>query len=308
MSLGPIGRFFAKDSIKSQEFLTAKFEEYYRIGIFLDPSDLTRQRFDWHMSRGFSERDLAKLEVGHGIAILSNTAPAAFWFTLHIFSDPKVLQACREEVLQHVVDSKGSTGNPVRSFDIMALRTSCPILQSAFKEAMRLHSVSVGLRMVLQDHLLDGKYLLKKDAIVFMPSTVQHFDYERWGADAAEYKHDRFVDRTRPRVNNISFRAFGGGTTLCPGRHFAMTEILTLASMLLLRFELKPESGTWVIPTTKKAGLASIMPSPDFDVDVKMTRRADDEGVEWVWKLSDSEHKVCPEEKEMDEKSSEEKL
>ncbi|KAF1948639.1 cytochrome P450 [Byssothecium circinans] len=291
ISMG-VGRLLARHSLESQAFLADKFEKYFSSKQHLQASDLTRQRFEWYSDHGFPLRDCANIEVGNGIAILTNTVPTAFWLTLHVFSDHKVLTACRDEVLQQVRETKDHTGGLVRTLDIAALKTACPLLQSAFREAMRVHSVAVGMRGVVQEHMLDGRYLLQKDAIIWIPSTVQHFDRERWGADAAEYHHDRFADRTRSRAKNISFRAFGGGTTLCPGRHFAMTEILAFVAMLLLRFEIEPASGTWVVPSTNKAGLTNVMPNPDFDVQVKMRRRSDDEGVKWVWKLIVSEHDV----------------
>ncbi|KAF2641135.1 cytochrome P450 [Massarina eburnea CBS 473.64] len=291
LSMGNSGSFFARDIKKSRAFLAERFIQYFSQGHHLEASGLTRQRFDWYTSRGFSLCDCANFEVGNGIAILSNTVPAAFWHILHIFSDPTVLAACRAEVLQQAVDTKDPEGI-VRTLDITALKKSCPALQSAFKEAMRVHSTAVGMRGVVQDHILDGKYLLKRGMMVWMPATVQHFDRERWGADAAEYHHDRFTDRTRPRVNNIFFRAFGGGATLCPGRHFAMNEILTLTAMLLLRFELQPTSGAWVIPTTVNTGMTQLMAGPDFDVEVNIRRKSDDEGVKWAWKLSESDHET----------------
>lgn len=289
LTMGRLGQWLAPDCVKSRDFLASVFEDFFKKGGHVTASGLTRQRYDWYISRGFPVRDYAQLEAGHGVAILGNTVPTTFWFVLHIFSDPEILKACREEVLAYVVDSKDADGTPIRTLDVMALKASCPLLLSVFKEAMRVHGKGVGIRGVMQDHLLDGKWLVKKDTTIFMPSTVQHFDRERWGADATEYHHDRFTDKARPRVNNISYRAFGGGTTLCPGRHFATTEIMTFAAMLMLRFEMVPKGGEWEMPTTDKARLTSVMPAPDYDIDVQVKRRKGDEGVKWVWKLTESE-------------------
>lgn len=299
MTMGRLGKLVAGDSIKSRDFLAHIFETYFLEGHHNQASGLTKQRYEWYSSRGFPLRDYANLEAGFGIAILGNTVPTTFWFLFHIFSDPEVLQACRKEILAHVEESTDADGTPVRALDITALKTSCPTLHSAFKEAMRVHGKGVGLRGIMHDHLLDGRFLLKKDNTVFMPSTIQHLDRTRWGLDAAEYAYDRFADRSRPRVNNICFRAFGGGTTLCPGRHFATTEILTFAAMLLLRFEMTPAGGKWVTPTMDKARLTAVMAGPDFDVDVEIRRRKDDEGVKWVWKLSASDVEVIQGKDEM---------
>jgi cytochrome P450 len=39
-------------------------------------------------------------------------------------------------------------------------------------------------------------------------------------------------------IHPAAFRAFGGGKTLCPGRHFATTEITALVAMLVARFDI----------------------------------------------------------------------
>lgn len=41
------------------------------------------------------------------------------------------------------------------------------------------------------------------------------------------------------KVRTLSLRPFGGGTTLCPGRHFASNEIMGGIAALLLRLEIE---------------------------------------------------------------------
>ncbi|KAJ4299052.1 hypothetical protein N0V90_004296 [Kalmusia sp. IMI 367209] len=285
-------KWFAKDSVVACDSLGRTFEKYYEQGGHQRSFGLTRNSLKYYSERGFPLLDIAYLTAGTGIAVLGNTLPAAFWFVLHLYSDRKVFDTCREEVLAQVVHGNDGDGNALRTVDITALKAACPLLHSAFREVLRLEAIGTGVRGVAEDHLLDGKYLLKKDALIFMPLVSQHFDHERWGADAEEYCYDRFTDKTRPRVNNVSFRSFGGGTTLCPGRHFVTTELLAFAAMLLLRFEIIPKDGKWIIPTSLNAEMTTNVPAPDFDIDVEIRRRADDEGVKWAWKLSESEHAV----------------
>lgn len=284
--MGAVGKLLGRKSLNSLAFVANMFRKYYQHGHHLQASKLTSQRYEWHKSRGFPLNDTSNMEVGHGIAILSNTVPTAFWLILHIFADPKVLNACRTEILSHVTGTKGINGALSRTLDITKLTDSCPILQSTLKETMRFHGKGVGVRGVLRDHMLDGQYLLRKDSVILIPSTIQHFDTTHWGNDASEFHHDRFTDPARLRVNNTAFRGFGGGSTLCPGRHFAMTAILAFAAMLVLGFDVKPRKGGWIIPSAEKADLTKVMPSPDFDVGVVISRRKDDRGVGWDWRLS----------------------
>lgn len=284
------GGFLVKDSVAAIASLSSAWAKVLEKGGHKKHSRFIQKMYEYYNERDFPLQDMSQLIVGSAVAVLGNTLPAAFWFVIHLYSDPKVFEACREEILAQVVHSTDAGGNPVRTVDITALKVACPLFHSAFREVLRLEAVGTGVRGVEEDHILDGKYLLKKDALVFMPLVSQHFDHERWGADAEEYCYDRFADKTRPRVSNISFRSFGGGTTLCPGRHFVTTELLAFAAMLLLRFDIVPKDGKWVVPTSLNAEMTTNMPDPDFDVDVEIRRRSDDEGLNWVWRLSESEH------------------
>lgn len=287
-----VGRWFAKDSVAAIDRLGSTWKRYFQQGSHKRHSGFIQKYYEYYTERDFPYEDYSQLMVGSAVAVLGNTLPTGFWWVLRLFSDRKVLEACREEILAQVTHDKDETGNPVQTLDITALKTSCPLLSSAFKEVLRLDAVGTGVRGVEEDHMLDGKYLLRKNALIFMPLVSQHYDHDRWGADAEEYCFDRFTDKTRPRVSNVSFRSFGGGTTLCPGRHFVTTELLAFAAMLLLRFEIVPSNGKWVIPTSGNAEMTTNMPAPDFDIDVEIRRRADDEGIKWVWRLSESEQTV----------------
>lgn len=185
-----------------------------------------------------------------------------------------------------------AAGSPVHTLDVTALKTSCPLLNSTFREVLRHDAIGANARGVAQDTSLDdGTWILKKGALVFIPLVAQHADPERWGGDADDFVFDRFADPTRPKVHANAFRSFGGGTTLCPGRHFATTELLALAAMVLCRFEILPVGGRWVVPGTEGAEMVTTVPEPDWDVEVEVVER-EGEGGRWVWGLSESEVRV----------------
>jgi hypothetical protein len=105
-----------------------------------------------------------------------------------------------------------------------------------------------------------------------IPAPVHHTSAFAWGNDVHEFNHRRFLTEEK-RHSPISFRGFGGGTTLCPGRHFASTEILAFTAMLILRFDIKPVSGKWYHLTTNKADMWEVTPIPDSDIEVMLTTR-----------------------------------
>lgn len=138
--------------------------------------------------------------------------------------------------------------------------------------------------------MLDNKYLLKKGGLVMMSARSQHSNPTIWGPDVDQFNHTRFLhprSATGGKQRAAAFRGFGGGVTLCPGRHFATSEILLLATSLLLRFDMKPagreeKDGSWgPVPSTDKSSQAEAMEQPDEDVKVELVPRADAEGKKW---------------------------
>lgn len=107
-----------------------------------------------------------------------------------------------------------------------------------------------------------------------IPGAVQHTSPSIWGDNVGEFYHKRFVrSDSKKRANPVAFRGFGGGAHLCPGRHFASTEILGFAILMALQFDVTPASGKWVRPTTENSDMWLTVPQPDEDVVVEITAR-----------------------------------
>lgn len=122
-------------------------------------------------------QDIAAYEVGGSIAILVNTVPASFWTLLYIFSfTPETIRALREEIKTTVVTETGDGNGKVNIIDLTALKTSYPLLTSTFQEVLRCRSMETSIRQVMEDTLLDGQWLLKKDSLIQIPSLILHGD------------------------------------------------------------------------------------------------------------------------------------
>jgi hypothetical protein len=76
------------------------------------------------------------------------------------------------------------------------------------------------------------------------------------------------------RTNPVAFRSFGGGSVLCPGRHFVSTEVMSFVALLLLRFDVKPLSkgGKWTEPS-KRIPMTSAIPTPKTNLQVQLVPR-----------------------------------
>ncbi|KAJ8113401.1 hypothetical protein ONZ43_g5164 [Nemania bipapillata] len=260
-------RIFAAKSFKAREYMVEVWERYFENGWHEQGSALIKARVKINDDFQIPLKETARIELGGSQAILTNSLPGAFWFTYHIFSDPVVLGDIKTELSKGVhIDDNGT-----HTIDLNHVKSSCPVLLSTFKETIRFYSSSTATRIAMDDYLLDNRYLLKKGSTVMMPSSVQHTNREVWGDIVDEFVHRRFLrEPGAKRINPVAFRGFGGGTTLCPGRHFASTEILMFAALLVLRFDVRPVTGKWSAPTIAKSPMINALPVPDYDVEVEL--------------------------------------
>ncbi|MCJ1470534.1 hypothetical protein MMC07_009180 [Pseudocyphellaria aurata] len=288
--VGVLPSITARKGIAGRDKVAKAFENYFRIDGHKNASILMRNRYETSAKNEISEEDIARFEVGGSIAILVNTVPAAFWMLLLVYSYPGLLNDIRKE-LDSVV-SKTVDNNLVRYLDITLLKTKCLLLTSTFQEVLRYRSMGTSIRHVMQDTVLNDQWLLKKDCMVQMPSRIIHTDSKIWGTDVDEFNPRRFLKdqgQNMKRPNPAAFRAFGGGTTLCPGRHFATNEVLAVVSMFVMRYDMTPTDGEWSLPKTDNTNVASVIMEPDTDVEVEISARKGFEEGRWIYDLKDSE-------------------
>lgn len=288
--VGFVPSITARKGIAGRTKVIKAFQHYFRTAGHKKGSILMRNRYEASAKYGIAEEDIAGFEVGGSIAILVNTVPAAFWMLLLIYSHPGLLEDLRKE-LDSVVTKTVDNGI-VRHLDITSLKTSCRLLTSTFQEVLRHKSMGTSVRQVMQDTMLNGQWLLKKDCMIQMPSRVIHTDPTLWGTDVDEFNPRRFMKDQGPRTkktNPAAFRGFGGGTTLCPGRHFAANEVLAVVSMFVMRYDMIPTGGEWFLPKSDNTNMAAVVMEPDTDVEVEVSARKGFEDGRWMYDLKDSE-------------------
>ena len=128
--------------------------------------------------------------------------------------------------------------------DIAKFQTNCPLLLSSFRETLRLVDAATSVRSVTQDIQLTSStrssYLLKKGNVVQLPSGITHNNPAIWGSEAQKFNPRRFLPETQnslpkdiKKAQTQGYFPFGGGRHLCPGRHFATTEILAFVGAMV---------------------------------------------------------------------------
>lgn len=256
-------------------------------------------RYTANTRYGVSLWNQGRLEVGTLLGILANTIPSLFYMLVRIFADGKLLQDIRDELENTAVLN---CGGKLKRVLILTMREKCHLLHSTFQELLRFHAKGAGARYVREDTMLDDRYLLKKGMIVQMPMAVMHFDPTIWGAGAEEFKPDRFLKKSDDQRNHklnsetrlksseekkdtkqilTGYRPFGGGASLCPGRHFVTLEALALTAIMVLRFDIDPVNREWSIPPQKQESLATNVFPPAHDIKVRVKRRKGMEDINW---------------------------
>ena len=303
--VGIVPSVLARRGIAGRARVAKAFEQYFLAGGHKQASMLMQKRYETSFRNGITIEDISRYEIGGAIALLVNTAPAAFWMLLLIYAQPGLLEAIREEVGLTMTITSDSSGT-IRHMDITSLKSTCLLLTSTFQEVLRYRSMGTSVRQVMEDTVLDGRWLLKKDSMVQMPSRVIHGDPSVWGSDADEFNPRRFMKTDGQESKSgkappaAAFRAFGGGSTLCPGRHFATNEVLAVVTMFAMRYDMVPQSGTWTLPTVEKTNVAAVVMEPDTDIEVSVFRRKGYESDRWSFglKTSDDVFAVVAEDRE----------
>lgn len=214
-------------------------------------------------------------------AFILNTVPTAFWTIGRIVENRVLLVGIRAELSEVIGPMQSPTaGKPTLTVDASVIRERCPLLMSAFNEVLRYVGSSLSTLVVHEDIWIDDdRYLLRKGSWVQIPATAVHADPEIWGQDAARFNPERFL---KPfKVHPAASRTFGGGSTLCPGRHLATDEILALTAMLLYTFDVDYAADTH-LPPRDEVNMLPIM-KPLNDIVLRLSRRQEIGNVSWAF-------------------------
>ena len=244
---------------------------------------LIEARHSTNAHYGLTPWNQGRLEVGVLLGILANTVPAVFYMLVRVLSDPDLLKDIREEIERTSIQY--DAGDSTYYLKILTMREKCILLYSTFQEILRVHALGSSVRYVREDILLQDQYLLKKGMVVQMPMAVMHSDPSAWGPDSRDFKPRRFLklpnNAKESKTNATAYRPFGGGASLCPGRHFVTLEAMALTASFILRFDIASVDGDWQVPPQKQESMATNVFPPIEDIRVEIRERQGHEGMNW---------------------------
>ena len=213
-----------------------------------------------------------KLSVVTNSSINGNMHKVVFWIFSHLLHDQSLLDVIRQETAPGIANE---------NLDVAFLTGQCPRLDSVYHEVLRLRMATSLMRYVTAPTRI-GTKILHAGHNVMVPYRELHYNEEIWGVKSSEFNSERFL-KDKSLARNPSYRPFGGGQHLCPGRFLAKQSVFAFVALVLHRFDLalvkdKGCGDEFPRPDETKPGLGSLPPLKGDDVVVRLSPREIDNG------------------------------
>jgi Cytochrome P450 len=289
----------------------AALRAYFNAGYDLDDdvSPFIKRRTFIQRKYGFGSDEFAGWDLAMMMVATTNAIPTLFWNIVYVLSSPSIISSIRGEVTAITARSTDpTTGKPTMTIDASKFATHCPLLCAAYQESMRLCNRQMSIRVAEEDtsvtSLAEGEpertYLIKKNSVMLLPSSLYSEDPKVWGSNAHLFEPARWlkdsagkVAKEAERLQKKAFFPFGGGRHLCPGRHFAFAEILGMVALLVVGFDVEMADGKDAgtrpgavrVPARESRFFGEAVPKPVGRYDVLVRRKKEFEGVRWGFDL-----------------------
>ncbi|KAJ4288664.1 hypothetical protein N0V90_011901 [Kalmusia sp. IMI 367209] len=283
-------------------------QEHYRTA-----SPMIQKRVQINLKHGLTTQMAGHAELILLFGIIGNAVPTTFWALAHIFSDPDLLSRIREETSTAVLCTRSDPGAPKEKvISVTQLKANCPLLVSTYRETIRSIANLSSVRLVMHTHTITAPgrrpYLLRQGSMVQIASGVIHALESVWGPNASAFDPERFMSSTGTNeqfssssaassateytatalpkgVPSAAYRGFGGGSVICPGRHFAQNEILGFVTLCVHMLDIvDAETGkAFALPVRDDGRIPLSVMKPVEEPQVLIQRRRGEEST--IWRL-----------------------
>ncbi|KAI3374916.1 hypothetical protein L3Q82_021052 [Scortum barcoo] len=226
--------------------------------------------------------------LAHHFAILwasvGNTVPASFWAMYYLVSHPEALEVVRQEIFD-VLKLSGAEFSSNKDVKLSREQLEKLLyLESAINESLRLSSASMNIRVAQEDFSLrldsERSVAVRRGDIIALYPQSMHMDPEIY-EEPETFRFDRYIQDGREKTDfykegqklRYYHMPFGSGSSMCPGRYFAINEIKQFLCLLLLYFDLQLEEGQPRVNVDySRAGLGILLPASDVRFRYRLRR------------------------------------
>ncbi|KAH8801848.1 cytochrome P450 [Flagelloscypha sp. PMI_526] len=236
-----------QEGLSARAELTAAIEEFLEMGTPGLDDGLTKDSAEWMEREGLSPKEVAPMLLGDLWASQTNAPPACVALILRVFQ----AKGCVDRVAKEVSGTQ-LFGN---GFNYAKLSDALPFLNSCVHETLRTQTSSFSIRIAKEACLLDVSIddserrlvPIPKGARVCAVTRVPHITDSIWGEDSTAWDPTRFVPTGDNEASKVKLakllkevRGFGGGVSMCEGRHLASSELKIAVAHLATHFEIEP--------------------------------------------------------------------
>lgn len=185
------------------------------------------------------------------LAGFETTANALSWAWWLLDREPEAAARLRREI-------DTVLGDETATYDDVA---RLPYTMAVIAETMRLRPPAWMLEREVLEPITIGGFTAPVGTTVLMSPWILHHDPRSWGADAAKFRPDRWInaegtfDPSAPGQPRGAYMPFGAGSRICIGESFAWTEAVLVLATLARRWAPATEPdqtvGTWAAVTLR---------------------------------------------------------
>uniref|UniRef100_A0A0K8TV47 Cytochrome p450 n=1 Tax=Epiphyas postvittana TaxID=65032 RepID=A0A0K8TV47_EPIPO len=114
-------------------------------------------------------------------------------------------------------------------------------LEAVLKETLRLYPIAPFVVRRLTESLKLKNFTLPAGSGAFLAFHALHRDKQMWGADAEQFRPERWLDKARLPDHQAAFAAFSLGRRMCIGKSYALMGMKTSLAHLLRSFRFRAD-------------------------------------------------------------------
>ncbi|KAF8728480.1 Cytochrome P450, partial [Rhizoctonia solani] len=256
---------FMRETTAARSQLIEVLTQYFKSGPPEDASQQLKDFVDLAKGAEWTNRDTGSFALGMVWPLLANAPWAVWWLLVYHLHKARGLELLLEEV-RRVVNSDRDLLEVVRD------STATPYLDASINETIRIASDSWSVRWVPPSPTPSrlGTFIFRGGDLVMCKMRGVHMDPNVY-AHPEVYEPGRFTSGKEGMRGR--FFPFGGGFSICEGRHLALSQIRAFLIIFLNEFDVSLVDSQSEVPMFSPRNRGFGMIRPVRDVQVRLTRR-----------------------------------